>query len=435
MRKNTATYILLALITGLAIGALIQLISSKDSLLQTYLVDGLFWAGGLMFVNMIKLLIVPLVFVSIVHAVCSLQDISQFGRLGIKTFLLYLVNTAIAIIAAMGLSLIIAPGRGSDIGLQSSSSELAPTSLPSLLDLIVGIVPANLFEALVQGNILQILFMAIITGIAIKKLENNETHSISHVFRLANNVMMKLINMVMQLAPVGILFLSARLASTLSMDGLMDVMSYILTVLGILLFWLLFFYPIVISLITKINPLVFLSKIREQLFFALSTSSSNATIPITYKTLTEKLGVSEQIAGFAVPMGATMNMSGAAVYMTVATLFISNSCGLHLPLSQLVTLALTVFFLAIATGGIPGGAAVTVGILLQLLGLPAEAMAIIFATDRMLDAACTATNVVGDTVVATIVAKTELRHKITNGKNNTTPEPRISRTLPSDSST
>ena len=407
MSKNLATRILIALVAGLVIGGGIQAFASSDGFFQSWLVSGLFHAGGNIFVGMIKLLVVPLIFISIVNAVCSLEDIGQFGRLGFKTFGLYLVNTVIAISAAIGLAAIVQPGLGANLGLADETLTLSRTSLPSLLDMVIGIVPTNPFQAFAEGNILQILFMAIITGIAIKKLENHETHSVSKGFALANSVMMKLVTMVMSLAPWGVFFLTAKLGATLDSTSIASVLGYVLTALAVMAFWLFVFYPLVISLVTGISPLAFIQKTREQMMFSLSTASSNATIPVTFKTLTEKLGVSEKVAGFSVPLGATMNMSGAAIYMVVATIFVANAYGIDLNMAEMMTLGFTAFLLAIATGGIPGGAVVTTGVLLHTLGLPVEALGIIIATDRILDAACTVTNVVGDTAVSTIVAKTE----------------------------
>ncbi len=407
MSKNLATRILAALVAGLLIGGCIQAFASPEGFFQSYLVNGLFHAGGSIFVGMIKLLVVPLIFISIVNAVCSLEDIGQFGRLGFKTFSLYLVNTVIAITAAIGLAAIVQPGLGANLGLADESLTLSRTHLPSLLDMLIGIVPTNPFQAFAEGNILQILFMAIITGIAIKKLENHETHSVSKGFGLANSVMMKLVTMVMSLAPWGVFFLTAKLGATLDSGSIASVLGYVLTALAVMVFWLFVFYPAVIDITTGISPLAFIRKTREQMMFSLSTASSNATIPVTFKTLTEKLGVSEKVAGFSVPLGATMNMSGAAIYMVVATIFIANAYGIDLNMAEMMTLGFTAFLLAIATGGIPGGAVVTTGVLLHTLGLPVEALGIIIATDRILDAACTVTNVVGDTAVSTIVAKTE----------------------------
>ncbi|WP_211828081.1 dicarboxylate/amino acid:cation symporter [Kistimonas asteriae] len=407
MSSNLATRILIALVGGIVAGALIQHFASPEGMLQTWLVSGLFHAGGNIFVSMIKLMVMPLIFISIVNAVCSLDDINQFGRLGAKTLGLYLLNTVIAIAAAIGIALMIKPGLGANLGLADASLSLSRTEVPSLLDMVIGIVPTNPVQAFAEGNILQILFMAIITGIAIKKLEDQETHSVSKAFSLANNVMMKLIGMVMALAPYGVFFLTAKLAATLDSHSILSVMTYVMTASLVMLIWLFGFYPLVTGMATGTSPISFIRKTREQMMFALSTASSNATIPVTFRTLTDKLGVSEKVAGFSVPLGATMNMSGAAIYMTVATMFVAYAYNVDLSGGELVTLGVTAFLLAIATGGIPGGAVVTTGVLLHQLGLPIEALGIIIATDRILDALCTVTNVVGDTAVSTIVAKTE----------------------------
>lgn len=407
MNNNLAVKILISLVFGVVTGATIQFFGAADGMAQSLLVDGLFYATGSMFVGMIKLLVVPLIFISIVNAVCSLEDVSQFGRLGFKTFGLYLINTVLAICGAIGVSLLIKPGIGASLGLADETVVLSKTNVPDLMEMVVGIVPTNPVLAFAEGNILQILFMAILTGIAIKKLENHETHSVSRGFSLANSVMMKLVTMVMGLAPLGVFFLIARLAATLDAASIVSVVAYVGTSLLVMGLWLFIVYPLMVGLMTNISPKKFLKETREQMIFAVSVASSNATIPVTFKTLTEKLGVSEKVAGFSVPLGATMNMSGAAIYMVVATLFVANAYGVDLNGPGLLTLGFTAFLLAIATGGIPGGAAVTTGVLLHTLGLPVEALGIILATDRILDAACTVTNVVGDTAVSAIVASSE----------------------------
>ena len=411
MGSNLAPRILIALLIGLIFGGLVQAFAAPEGFLQTYLIANTFGTGGSLFVSMIKLVVMPLIFISIVNAVCTLEDISQFGRLGVKTFGLYLINTVIAIAAAIFLSTLLQPGLGADLGMADASVSLSLREPPSLLAMVIGIVPENPFQAFAEGNILQILFMAIITGVAIKKLENHDTHSASKAFAVANSVMMKLITMIMSLAPWGVFFLTAQMAATLDMASILSVMSYVGTGLLVIVFWLFVFYPLVVGAITRRSPVEFIRQTREQMMFALSTASSNATIPVTLRTLTDKLNVSSRVAGFSVPLGATMNMSGAAIYMVVATIFVANAYGLTLGGAELVTLGFTTFLLAIATGGIPGGAIVTIGVLLHTLGLPVEALGIIIAVDRILDAACTVVNVVGDTAVSTIVAHTEVRHE------------------------
>ncbi|WP_461535684.1 dicarboxylate/amino acid:cation symporter [Spongorhabdus nitratireducens] len=407
MNRNLAPRIMVALLGGLLTGILCQLIASSDSLLYQLLIHGASTAIGDMFVAMIKLMVVPLVFISIVNAVCDLDDINQFGRLGGKTFIAYIINTLLAIAVAMVACLIISPGENAGFTLSSEAQTTVTTQMPSVLQLIVNIVPENPFQALAEGNILQILFMALLTGVAIKKLENQDTHSASKTFRVANKLMMKLTLMVMSLAPIGVFFLVLKLAAIIDYQGMISMLSYITTALGVMVLWLFFVYPVVVGLLTNSNPLMFIRKTREQMMFAVSTASSNATIPVTYRTLTEKMGVSEKIAGFSVPLGATMNMSGSAIYITVGTLFVANAYGFTFDNAQLATLAFTAFLLAVATGGVPGGAMVMTGVLIHQMGLPAETFGVIVATDRILDAGCTVTSVVGDTAVSTIIARSE----------------------------
>ncbi len=419
MHKNLAPRILLALIMGMFTGIAIQLFSPTFGAVQSYLVSGLFHAVGVMFVAMIKMLVIPLIFVSIVHAVCSLNDITQVGRLGLKTFLIYLANTFVAIISSMAITVMVAPGTSANLGQTDQLIRTSNSELPSLLNMLINVVPANPFQAVVEGNILQILFMAIIIGVAIKKLENHETHSVSNAFSLANSVMMKLVGMVMSLAPYGVYFLTARLAATLNGSSILSVLSYVLTCLAIMCLWLFVIYPILIGLVIKRSPMVFIRNTREQVMFALSTASSNASIPITYQTLIEKFKVPEHVAGFTVPLGATINMSGSAIYMTVAALFVANAWHVNLSLLEMGTMGFTTFLLAIATGGIPGGAAVSTGVLLHTMGLPVEAMAIILATDRITDAGCTVTNVVGNTVAGILCSVGEKAPKIPTMASNT----------------
>ncbi|MED5523809.1 MAG: dicarboxylate/amino acid:cation symporter [Pseudomonadota bacterium] len=407
MQSSLTTRIFVALAAGLIFGTLSRVFFADVDFIHQTLIHDLFGTAGGLFVSLIKLMVVPLVFISIVNGVCSLENLGQFGRLGTKTFLLYLVNTVLAIAVALTLALWLAPGEGAGLTLNGQPFTPSFTEPPSLLQLVASVVPSNPFKAFVDGNMLQILFMAIITGIAIKGLGGEETRAAARGFAIANKVMMKLVVMVMSLAPLGVLFLTTGLAATLDTRSIAAVGSYVGSNIAIMLLWMLVFYPMVVSVFTGISPWLYLAKLREQIFFSLSTASSNATIPVTFKTLTEKLGVDKTVAGFGVPLGATMNMSGSAIYMTVATIFVANAYGAGLDASQMVALATTTFMLAIATGGVPGGAAVMTGVLLHQLGLPMEAVAIILATDRICDAFVTATNVVGDTAVSTLVAKTE----------------------------
>ncbi|WMC10077.1 dicarboxylate/amino acid:cation symporter [Oceanimonas pelagia] len=406
MKGSLSTRIFTGLFVGLLIGSAIQYLFKDVSLLNDGLV-GLAEGLGGMFVSLIKLMVVPLVYISIVTGICELRDIASFGRLGSKTFGLYIVNTMLSIAAAILVGVIFQPGLGATLPHGATGAvELTTTETPDLGAMLVNIVPSNPVQAFASGDMLQIIFMAILTGLAIQGLGATAAPA-ARAFRMANEVMMKLVGLVMTLAPYGVFALMISLGATLEADTLMSVAGYVAMVVMVLAFWILVVYPLAVWMTTGIKPGVFRQATREQLLFSLSTASSNATIPVTMRTLTEKLGVSRAIAGFGVPLGATINMSGSAIYITLAAIFAANISGTPIPAGDLLTVGITVLLMSVGVGGVPGGAVVMAGVLLHQMGLPVEAMAIIMAVDRINDMFCTSSNVVGDTAVNTIVAKLE----------------------------
>lgn len=406
MDKSLSSKIFVGLFVGLIIGTAIQYLFSGIAIFDTYLLGAAEGAGG-MFVSLIKLLVVPLVYVSIVCGIVELKDIRSFGRLGGKTFGLYIINTIIAISAALTIGLIFQPGAGANLaGTVSETIALTTTETPDIFSLVVNIVPSNPVQAFASGDMLQIIFMAILTGLAIQALDFRGGPAIK-TFKMANEIMMKLIGLVMSLAPYGVFALMIQLGATLDANTLMSVAGYVALVVAMLVFWIFFFYPMMVGSFTGISPKQFLRATREQVLFSLSTASSNATIPVTMRTLTDKLNVSKSVAGFGVPLGATMNMSGVSIYIALATMFVANAFGQPINTADIFTLGLTILLLSIGAGGVPGGGVVMVGVLLHQLGLPPEGLAIVAAVDRICDMFCTSSNVVGDTAVNTIVAKSE----------------------------
>ncbi|MGY3687996.1 dicarboxylate/amino acid:cation symporter [Vibrio coralliilyticus] len=406
MDKSLSSKIFVGLFAGLLIGTAIQYLFSGIAIFDTYLLGAAEGAGG-MFVSLIKLLVVPLVYVSIVCGIVDLKDITAFGRLGGKTFALYIFNTIIAITAALTVGLIFQPGADANLaGTISETVKLTTTETPDIFSLVVNIVPSNPVQAFANGDMLQIIFMAILTGLAIQALDSRGGPAI-RTFKMANEIMMKLVGLVMSLAPYGVFALMIQLGATLDANTLMSVAGYVALVVAMLVFWIFIFYPMAVGIATGTSPKTFLRATREQILFSLSTASSNATIPVTMRTLTEKLQVSKSVAGFGVPLGATMNMSGVSIYIALATIFVANAFGQPINTADVFTLGLTILLLSIGAGGVPGGGVVMVGVLLHQLGLPPEGLAIIAAVDRINDMFCTSSNVVGDTAVNTIVAKTE----------------------------
>ncbi|MDN2480463.1 dicarboxylate/amino acid:cation symporter [Vibrio astriarenae] len=406
MDKSLSSKIFVGLFTGLIIGTAIQYLLNDIALFDTYLLGLAEGAGG-MFVSLIKLLVVPLVYVSIVCGIVELKDIRSFGRLGGKTFSLYILNTIFAIIAALAIAMIVQPGAGANLaGTVEGTVEIASTTTPDIFSMVVNIVPSNPFQAFAEGDMLQIIFMAILTGLAIQALDTQAKPAVK-AFKIANSVMMKLIGLVMSLAPYGVFALMIQLGATLDANTLGSVAGYVALVVAVLCFWIFAVYPIFVQLFTGISAREFSRKTREQVLFSLSTASSNATIPVTMRTLTDKLGVSKSVAGFGVPLGATMNMAGASIYIAIAAVFCANAFGQPIAMADMLTLGFTVLLLSIGAGGVPGGGVVMIGVILHQLGLPPEGLAIVAAVDRINDMFCTSSNVVGDTAVNTIVAKSE----------------------------
>ncbi|WP_394200529.1 dicarboxylate/amino acid:cation symporter [Shewanella waksmanii] len=404
MFKTLSGRIFIGLFAGLLLGTLIQYGFSASEFANGTLVDIASGAGS-MFVQLIMMLVVPLVFFSIVTGIVELQDLKSFGRLGSKTFALYLINTIVAIVVSIGLALWIAPGAGMQLTGDQEAS-LTSTALPNFIDMIVNIIPSNPVRAFTEGNMLQIIFMALLTGGIIKALGDEVKPAVAF-FQYGNKIMLKMITVVMQIAPIGVFALMVKLGATFDPSAFISVLSYIAVIVGLLAFWALIVYPFVVSMTTNISAAEFRRKTREQFLFSLSTASSNATIPVTMRTLTEKLGVKRSVAGFGVPMGATMNMSGAAIYITVAAFFVGNAFGTPITMEQIPVLAFSVFLLSIGAGGVPGGGIVMIGVLIHQMGLPVEAIALVAALDRIIDMFCTSTNVVGDSAVVTIVDHTE----------------------------
>ncbi|MCE9685701.1 dicarboxylate/amino acid:cation symporter [Shewanella sp. AS16] len=410
MIKSLSTKIFMGLFTGLLLGSIVQYFLADVGFFSGTLVE-LASAAGTMFVNMIMMLVVPLVFVSIVSGVCELKDMQSFGRLGGKTFGFYIINTLVAVTAAFALVMLVDPGKGVEMSV-SGSATITATELPSLLALLVDIVPRNPIAAFMSGNMLQVIFMALMLGGAIKALGDTAKGAVQ-AFQTADNIMMKLIGMVMNLAPLGVFALMFKLGATLEAKVFLSMLQYLGLIIGMLALWIFVVYPFAVSLFTPITAKQFRHQTREQVLFALSTASSNATIPVTLRTLTQKLGVNHAVAGFGVPLGATMNMGGVSIYITIATFFIANAYGMPITTEQIPVVLFSVFLLSVGAGGVPGGGMVMIGVLIHQMGLPIEAFAIVAALDRLIDTILTSCNVVGDTAVLTIVDQTEKAHQIT----------------------
>ena len=399
--------ILLAMIFGIVIGLATQFLElSENSFLFTYFFNGLIEAGGQIFVVSLKMVVVPLVFISLTNGAASLGASGSVGRLGGKTIGFYLLTTALAVSMALLVALIVNPGIGSSDKDNVPVQTYTPTEAPSVLETLINIFPSNPVAAMAEGKMLQVIVFALFFGIAISK-SGEAGKKISDVFENANVILMKLIMMIVSLAPYGVFCLMVKLGLSVGLSEITKLAAYFFTVVGVLIIHGLIVYPLLLMLISRVNPLVFLRKMREPIMVAFSTSSSGATMPVTMRTVETKLGVNKRVSSFAVPLGATINMDGTAIMQGVATVFISQFYGISLTPDQYLMVILTATLASIGTAAVPGVGLVMLTMVLAQVGLPVEGIGLIIGVDRLLDMLRTAVNVTGDGTVSTLVASTE----------------------------
>lgn len=393
---------------GISLGALLQWLAlPQDHLFNAVVLNGFIDGGGRIFIALLKMLVVPLVFVSLVCGAASLGDTGSVGRLGGKTIGLYLVTTAVAVSSAMLIALTTDPGLGGESASgMASASTFEPKTAPSVKDTFVNVVPSNPIAAMADGKMLQVILFALLFGLALSKA-GASGEKLRGFFSDLNDVMMRLISMIIALTPIGVFCLMTQLGATLGLAEIAKVAMYFATIVIALLVHASLVYPLLLKTLTGLNPLVFLRKMREALLVAFSTSSSGATLPVTLRTVEHKLGVQNNVASFAVPLGATINMDGTAIMQGVATVFIAQFYGIDLGLSALLTVVLTATLASIGTAAVPGVGLITLTLVLDQVGLPVEGIALIIGVDRLLDMLRTAVNVTGDATVATIVASSE----------------------------
>lgn len=406
--------IFIAMITGVALGSLLQLLFDDSGdfsfsvfglEVSTYavLVEGIFHVIGQIFIASLKMLVVPLVFVSLVCGTCSLSDPSKLGRLGGKSLALYIGTTAIAISLAVFFALLVSPGEGISL---SPEVQYSATEAPSLAQVIINMFPDNPISAMAEGNMLQVIVFSVLFGIAMA-MSGDVGERLGKFFEDLNVVIMKLVTVLMNLAPYGVFALMAKLFATIGLETITSLLKYFLLVLFVLGVHVFVSYPIILKLLSGLSPIKLLKKMRDAALFAFSTSSSSATLPVTLETATAKLGVSPSVASFTIPLGSTINMDGTAIMQGVATVFIAQVYGIDLSLGDYMMVILTATLASVGTAGVPGVGLIMLAMVLQQVNLPVEGIALIIGVDRLLDMTRTAVNVTGDCMVACIVGKSE----------------------------
>ncbi len=398
------TKVMISMLLGIITGLLLNYFQlAEHTFIKEYIVDGLFLVVGKMFITALKMLVVPLVLFSLISGILGIGEVSTLGKIGFKSFLLYLLTTAIAIATAIFFAAI--SGIGEGVKLTSSASFQAKEA-PPLSEVFINIIPSNIFKAFSEGEMLQIIFFAILFGISVLML-GKKAKEIAKGVELLNEVMMNMVNIIMLTAPYAVFALIARAISTLGLDLLMSLSGYVFVLvfaLGVHLFGTLM---VILKLFSGMSIKTFLKKMRNVQLFAFGTSSSNATIPVTLKTVTQRLGVDNSVASFTIPFGATINMDGTAIMQGVATVFIANVYGVDLSIADYLTVIVMSVLASIGTAGVPGVGLIMLSMVFAQVGLPVEGIGLILGVDRLLDMLRTAVNVSGDSVVSIVVAKSE----------------------------
>lgn len=359
---------------------------------------------GTLFINAIKMLIVPLVFCSLVVGVTSMQDTRKMGRIGLKSVVLYLLTTAVAISIGLGLGALVAPGEGIDM--TANAAAPAAKEAPTLIQTLLAMIPKNPISALASGNILQIIVFALGLGIALT-LCGKKAEPAIQVFESLAEGMYKLTELVMKLAPYGIFGLMAWVAGKYGLDILLPLAKVIVAVYIGCILHVVVVYSGLIGLLGGLNPVRYLKGLINPASVAFTTTSSSGTLPATIKAAREELGISKGISSFVLPLGATINMDGTALYQGVCALFIAQAFGVDLAFSDYLLIIATSTLASIGTAGVPGAGLIMLSLVLTTVGLPMEGLAIVAGIDRILDMARTSVNVCGDLMVSTLVGKSE----------------------------
>ena len=398
--------ILLGMVLGIILGLVLNALGGADpdqTPLIAWFVDNIFDVIGKIFVISLKLLVVPLVFFSLVCGSASMGKDVKMGQVALKTIALYLVTTAIAVSLALTIANIVDPGVG--INTAEAASYVAQPA-PSFKDVFIGIFHSNPFQAMVEGNMLQVIVFAILVGVAILQAgESGKT--VLRGCQLISDVIMRMVAILMNLAPYGVFCLLTKLFTSQGFSAIVNLALYFGTIVFVLFLHVSVVYTSLFALLTRLNPLTLFKNMRPALLFAFSTSSSNATMPITLNVARTRVGAHNSIASFTIPLGATVNMDGTAIMQGIATVFIAQAYGLDLSMSEYLAVVATATLASIGTAGVPGVGLITLAMVLQQVGLPVEGIGLIIGVDRLLDMLRTVVNVSGDGMVTAVVADSE----------------------------
>lgn len=393
-------WMIISMVLGLIVGLILNLYVKDPFIKNTILMDNIFYIGGNGFIKLIRMMVIPLVFCSIVVGVSSISDIKKLTRIGGNTIALYLITTAIAVIIAIIISNILQPGLG--LTFTNSESVNNATINQTLADTLLSTIPENVIESLAKGEMVPMIIFAALIGIFLTKFKD-ETKHIKPFFDEFNKLFMEITGFIMKFAPIGIFCLMAKTFGSLGFDVIMPLLSFIGCVIVCLAIQMFVIYPIILVSLTRLNPITFYKKFFPVMLFAFNSCSSNATIPINLEKLYE-LGVSNEVSSFSIPLGATINMDGTSIFQVCAVMFTAQAFGIHLGLDMMLLIILTIMLISIGTPGIPSAGVITLNTVMASVGLPLATVGLFFGIDHIVNMFRIVSNVVGDAICTICVS-------------------------------
>lgn len=402
------TKIFIGLILGIVIGLIF---GEKARLIEPV---------GTIFLRLITMIVVPLVLVSLMLGTASLGDIRKLGRIGLKTIAYFTITTMIAISIGLVLANVVKPGYGlneqikeelyknyeskAQIGIQRMEEK------PSALDVLVNIVPTNPLQSLVEGNMLQVIFLALLFGTILTLIKKEKAEPLIKFLEGLNDAIIQVVHIAMRLAPYGVLALIAAVIGQYGVQILVTLLKYSSVVVGGLVIYTFSINSLTVGFLGRLNPLRFYKGVKEAMIIAFSTSSSNAALPVSLECV-EYIGVPREYSSFVIPLGATINMDGTALYQGVAAVFIAQIYGVPLGIMDQLTIVLMATLASVGAAGVPAAGIITLAMVLRQIGVPLEGIALILGVDRFLDMCRTTTNIVGDMACSVVIKETETRRK------------------------
>ena len=391
------------MLAGIIVGGLINNFLLPNDFVEYYLINQIFLTISSLFLILLKMIVLPLIFVSVISGIVSINDVSTLGRLGAKTFSLYILTTLVAITLALFISSFVNYDTVGQItnNIQSNIEENIDQK-----NIILSIFPTNFFSALANGNVIQVLAFAVFVGVAASYVKKEIPIFIELIDNM-NKVFNKMVMIIIQLTPIAVFALLAKTFATEGVEVFIPLIKYFLVVVFVLITHFILTYSILLRLFSNLSIYSFYTKLKALIIFTFSTSSSNASIPYTLNTVVQKYGVDKSFASFSIPLGATINMDGTAIMQGCAAYFLASYYGINLAFSDMITIILTATIASVGTAGIPSAGIIMLSLILTELGIPLEGITLLLGVDRLLDMMRTSVNVTGDTCITCVVAKSE----------------------------